>query len=319
MDANGSNPPNENGAALRELAARLLSPPYHSDGPSSEKPELCVGRLPYGLPAEVPIPEGATIVGSSMHGPHGGRLYEIVLDAPPTAERFRESFRQQLLAAGWREDDRLPGRSGFVPRGLPGLFYRAASRSSRLRRRMRGRVPGLPEILDHYLLGERGPRLMVSARDRKDAPADVRLRIAANQRSPWVHHDTAHTIIPSLVPPPDAHGRPQIGSANVLHPPLDARRMGGGDGDRESDGSYSYAVLETTPDLAALAAHYADQLEQAGWTRIEEGKCGPQSWSAWTITDEKGRPWTGTFTALALSGPPNRYLLQIHAGRTTAE
>ena len=81
----------------------------------------------------------------------------------------------------------------------------------------------------------------------------------------------------------------------------------------------SHLSAGTGPIPVLLAAHYAAQLEQAGWTRTEEGRSGPQSWSAWTLTDEKGRPWTGTFTALALSGPPNRYLLQIHAGRATTE
>jgi hypothetical protein len=155
--------PNSNGdgdePALRELAARLLAPHYPSDLPAaeSEKPELFVGRLPGGMPVEAPIPDGA-----SHRPPRGGRFFQIVLDSALPAERFLDAYRQQLLAAGWRENADLPGRNGFVPRGLRRLFHYAASPSSRLR--LLGRVPGL---LGQFFLGERGPRLVVTAHDRK--------------------------------------------------------------------------------------------------------------------------------------------------------
>lgn len=319
MHGNGSHPPeNQNTAALRELAARLLAPPYRSDVPSAEaeKPELFVGRLPAGMPVEIPNPEEANIVGGAVHRPpRGGTFYEVVLDTPLSAERFRQVYRRQLLDAGWNEADDYPPRSGFAPHGQP-LLFRLARRLPRLRRRLRLDRNEIPPI---FRLGARDPKLLVAASDRKAAPTDVRLRLVMKQRDFWAHHDIAWKIVPTLFPPRDARGLPEMGHANILHPPVGARRMSGGDSDREPDGSYSHAMLQTNADLASLSAHYADQLQEAGWTKTDEGGSGPQTWSAWITRDEKDRPWTGTFTALALSGPPNRYLLQIHAGRTPAE
>lgn len=317
----------ENGRdpALRELAARLLAPPPYSDAlfAEDEEPELFVGRLPDGMPAEVPIPNGTTVVGGVAQDlPRGVRTAEIVLDAALPAEDFREVYRRLLLAGGWREDERSSGSRGFVPRGLPRFFHYAASRSSRLRRRFRGRVPGLPELLDHFLLGERGPRLLVTVQDRRNAPTDVRLRLIAGRREPWASQDSAWAVIPSLVHPPRAREHPRGGGIGVLAPPFDARQLGGNPSGAswENDGAYSYAALETGLDLAELTAHYAAQLEEAGWTRADRGQSGPQAWSTWTLRDQKDRSWTGAFTTLRLSerpeGTPDRYLLQINATLT---
>ena len=303
--------------ALRELAARLLAPPYPSDLPAakSEKPELFVGHLPDNLPVEVPIPDGATVVGSAVHKPpRGGRFVEIVLDAAPPAERFRDAYRRHLLAAGWSEEDDWPVSRGFAPRGLP-LFFRLARRFPRLRRRFRLNRQEIPPI---FRLGARDPKLTFMAADRPGAPSDARISLLVAQREPWLHSDIAWTIIPRLSSPPDVTGRPEVARTNVLHPPPDATgKPWGGGNPYEPDGAYSYATLRVGLDLAALADHYTAQLEDAGWTRTDGGQSGPQAWSAWTLSDEKGRPWAGTLTALRLSRTPEeapvRYLLQIHA------
>lgn len=323
MDDSGTNSTrNGDEPALRALAARLLAPPYPSDALFAEggQPELSVGRLPENLPSDIPVPDGTTIIGGvSQSLPRGVRTAEVVLDAALPAEDFLEVYRQLLLADGWREDERSPGRRGFVPCGLPRIFHYAASRSSRLRRRLRRRVPGLPELLAHFLLGERGPRMLVTAQDRRNAPTDVRLRLVAGRRGPWTGQDPAWEIIPSLVPPSRARERSGGREIGVLAPPFDARQLGGNPSGAgwENDGAYSYVALETGLDLAELAVHYAAQLEEAGWTRADEGQSGPQAWSTWTLRDEKNRPWTGAFTALRLSERPeevpDRYLLQINA------
>ena len=314
------NEPNPNDPALRKLTERLLAPPDPNGENVAEPPRLYPGGLPDGLPAELPMPDGATLIGGSTQNLGRGRwMIEIVLDAEQPAERFREDYRRQLFAAGWQEDqDWLgPGRRGFVPSGLPGLFVRAAHRSPRLGRRLRGRVPGLPNLFpDLMRLGEDGPGLMVTAADRHNAPTDVRLRILYGRRSPRGHHDPAWETIPSLVPPPGTRGRQDEGHDGLLHPPRDARGLPGGGGGRwDSDGAYSTATIQTDLDLAAVHEHYACGLEEAGWLLVDRGECGPQAWSTWRFTDGHGEPWNGTFSALRLPGPPTRYLLQVHAGR----
>jgi hypothetical protein len=234
-----------------------------------------------------------------------------VIDVPQTADGFREDYRRQLRASGWEEDADRPEHRGFNPRGLP-LLFRAAYRFPRLRGRLGLDRPELPPV---FRLGARLPKLMVFAQDRRDAPTDVRLHLFTGHRDPWVAHDPAWTAIPSLISPPGVHGRPAAQDTGVLTQPFDARAAGGGwGGPPGHDGAYSFVVLETTLDLDAIVAHYAEQLEGAGWSRADGGRSGPQAWSTWTFDDEGGRSWDGTFTALRLAGFPQRYLLQVHAG-----
>ena len=92
--------------ALSELAERLLAPPDPGEALKSRPPRLYPGRLPDGLPIELPMPDGATLVGSSTQDLGWGRwISEVVLDIDLPAERFREGYRRQLFAAGWREDE----------------------------------------------------------------------------------------------------------------------------------------------------------------------------------------------------------------------
>ena len=306
--------------ALSELAERLLAPPDPGEAPQGRPPRLYPGRLPDGLPIELPMPDGAALVGGSTQDLGRGRwMTEVVLDIDRPAERFREGYRQQLFAAGWREDKEWlgPGRRGFVPAGLPGFFVRAAHRSPRLERRLRGRVPGLPRLFPDLLrLGEDGPGLMVTAAERRTAPTDVRLRIIYGRRGHRGHADPVWETMPSLVPPPGTRGRQDEGNTGLLHPPRGARGLPGGGGGRwEPDAAYSTTTLQTDLGLDDVELHYASGLEEAGWQLVERGENGPQAWSTWRFNDEQGEPWDGTFSVLRLSGATTRYLLQVQAGR----
>lgn len=316
----------QGGTALRELAARLLSPPDPYDQ-TTAPPRILVGRLPEDLPVETPIPDGTVVVGSMARDMfrRNGRMLQIVLDANVPAERFREIYRQLLLTSGWNEDQERPMRSGFVPRRLPMLF-RVPQRFPHLRRRLGLDRPEIPALFRvGFRLGPRGPKLVVYLQDRRNAPTDVHLILFAGQREAWVRHDPTRNVIPRLYSPPGARQRHEVERTGVLAPPFGARQLGGnwggGGSYRENDGAYSYVTLETDSDLAAIAAHYTAQFEEAGWSRTDGGQSGPQAWSTWTFADGQGRPWTGAFTALHLpeapEGAPNRYLLQVHAGRTS--
>ena len=310
---------NEGATALRKLVERIMTPP-NLDGGRSEPPRLYPGQLPDGLPEELPIPDGATVVGGTAQNlGRGLRMTEVLLGVGMPAEEFREDYRRQLFAAGWCEDEEWsPGPGGFVPPGLPGLFVRAAQRSPGLRRRLRGRVPGLPSLFPDFLrFGQDGPRLDVTAADQEDAPTDVRLRVVTGRRGRQRRHDPTWDTIPTLVPPPGARGRRDDSDAGILHPPRGARGLPDGSGGRwEPDGAYSHTILQTDLALTTLASHYTTQLEGAGWHLVEQGGSGPQAWSTWRFTDREGRSWEGTFSALRLAGSSTRYLLQVHAGRT---
>lgn len=211
MEENARNA-NEDVVALSRLAKRLLAPPDPNREHTSALPLLYPGRLPDGLPVELPMPDGTTLVGGSTQDLGRGRwINEIVLDAEQPAERFRENYRRQLFAAGWCEDEDWmgPGRRGFVPSGLPGLFVRAAHRSPWLKRRLSGRVPGLPRLSPDLLrLSEGGPGLMVTAADRRNAPTDVRLRILYGRHRSRGHDAPYGRLSPASFPhPARADGR----------------------------------------------------------------------------------------------------------------
>ncbi len=320
------DPAVQSGTALRELAARLLALPDPYDQ-TTAPPSILVGQLPEDLPVEIPIPDGTVVIGSTARdlSRRNGRRFQIVLDADAPAERFRETYRQLLLTSGWNEDQERPRRSGFVPRRLPMLF-RVPQWFPRLRRRLGLDRPEIPSLFRvGFRLGPRGPKLAVYVQDRRNAPTDVHLILFAGQREARPRHDPAWAVIPRLYSPPGAREQPEDERTGVLAPPFGARQLGGnwGGGGRrrwEPDGAYSYVALEFDSDLAAIAAHYTVQFEEAGWSRTDGGQGGPQAWSTWTFADERERPWTGAFTALRLpeapEGAPNRYLLQVHAGRT---
>ena len=91
--------------------------------------------------------------------------------------------------------------------------------------------------------------------------------------------------MPPLDPPPGVRLFPRSG--------------GGSDDDVESN-----AILQADLDLAAIGTHYATHLRDAGWSLVDEGGDGPQTWSTWSFSDETGRPWSGVLTALRLSDTP---------------
>ena len=154
--------------------------------------------------------------------------------------------------------------------------------------------PAIEIVLDARMSAEQAP-------GDRDAPTDVRLRLIPGSRhspcAPDPYEPEFDRIIPNLAPPPGSYQSP-----------------GGGGGGM--DDVHSEATLETHLDPAAVGAHYAAQLEGAGWSCLDEGHGGPQAWSTWSFTVEDEQPWEGVFTALRLREPDPRYLLQVHARRT---
>jgi hypothetical protein len=86
-----------------------------------------------------------------------------------------------------------------------------------------------------------------------------------------------------------------------------------------SEDFHSVARLTTELDLWAIAAHYAQQLEPAGWMRRDGGESGGMTaWSAWDVADEGGELWWGMFQAFHWPEAPGVYLLELHIMRTRA-
>jgi len=249
----------------------------------TKEPLLFLRRVPDDLPVDVPLPEGAVVVGSVVRDEEdGGRMVEIVLDAEGPAGRLREAYEEQASAGGWGEPEVFGPEGGFEhgPVGSSLLLCR----------------------------DPREPALYFSVRRLKGSAQslDVRIRLIAGRHSPCAQRPRRRgfepeSVIPRLSPPPEA--RP-------------SRRGSGGGG--SSDGEeHANTSLEIDFAPAAVEAHYARQLESAGWMRSDGGSDGPMAWSTWTFADDEGQAWEGLFTALRLSEASGRYFLQVNAELTS--
>jgi hypothetical protein len=278
VDTNLSNPESYV-AMLQELALRLTTSPFDQ---RTQQPQLFVGQLPGNLPFELPIPAGSRIVGSLARGPEH---IDMVLDVPLAPEQALAFYKEQMQAAGWGEPEQPMGpmmrAGGFVHTHLSAFSNNAL-----------------------FCKGSRGPALRFMAWAGQAGVTDVRLSLNLDeQNSPCGEsartrrQQHMHAMgLESLIPP--------------LTPPAGTQQRGGGGGGG-GDSWYSTATLEADGDLATLAAHYADQLEKAGWTRTDGGQSGPGAWHTWTFQDEDQEPWQGMFFMLKTPGREREYFLYI--------
>jgi hypothetical protein len=138
-----------------------------------------------------------------------------------------------------------------------------------------------------FCRGSRGPGLTVNTYARGNTSTDLRLDVDLSGQScaqqarmgKMIGRGMAmHEMIPRLDPPPGGRQMPGSGGGGV-------------------DSFYMSSSLELNApiDLAQLAAHYAAQLERAGWTRDEEGQSGSVVWNIWSFRDEDNEPCRGFF------------------------
>lgn len=319
MQRPGPASPSSGDLVPRELAARLMEShfPYTATG---DKPLIFAGSMPEEVPFHMPIPEGFVLVGSAQFASRGNRrVVEIVLDTALSASRVREAYQDLLSEGGWEEENlNGPGGGGFA-RG-PGGFLMSLGRTlGRSRRGAPVDLAGLSTIFRDA----RRQTLIVSAEEHRRAPTDVRIRLITG-RGPLHRRrrndPEALFVMPLLTPPPRTRIPDEGVHTGHLTPPLEARTTGGSYGGHswEHDGAYSFAALESDLDLPSITAHYADQLESAGWSRTGEGRDGPQAWNTWAFRDNEGSPWEAALTVLRLPRTPSRYLLNLRADRTPA-
>lgn len=73
------------------------------------------------------------------------------------------------------------------------------------------------------------------------------------------------------------------------------------------------AEIEGNLSIAELTTHYADQLEENGWTQIDESQTAAISWSAWRFVDAEENAWNATFYIVEQGGEENSYLATLRA------
>ena len=282
MDENIPTPQNltEREMMLRDLAIRLST---FAGDPRVGNPQVLIGELPQRLPVEIPLPEGSRVVGTLIRGP---QYATSVVDVELPTEQVLKFYRERLQAAGWQESEFLKDRhsGGFTS-------------------------PGLPDTMTTFCRGSRGPGLTVNAYARGNTSTDLRLDIDLSGQScvqqarmgKMMGRGMAmHQMLPRLDPLPGSRQLPSGGGGGVAS-------------------FYMNASLElNTPiDLAKLAAHYAAQLERAGWTREEEGQSGPIVWNTWSFRNEENDPCRGFFFILRMPGQKEQYTLHVQVNWDT--
>jgi len=211
--------------------------------------------------------------GSSILGSmvHDQQHISIVVDATLPPQGVLDFYRERMTAAGWNEPAAQPYGGG-------GFTFVGRH---------------MPTV---FCRGARGPALAVKADTGQNGLTDVRLDLNFDARhSPCAQHGR-HGSMLDIIPP--------------LTPPPGARQNSGGGGGG-SDQWYTSASLETELELAAVAAHYAQQLEGAGWTRREGGQSGPAAWSTWALRDADGQDCRGMFFVLQEPDIQGQYYLYI--------
>jgi len=250
--------------ASLELARRLLG--HVSFGP---KVELVLGGLPAHLVDELPLPAGASLLGSALETWDTRRpILQAVFDAPGDSAAVLDAYQHQLRGQGWEVfESPGPPHGGF----LPGR----ASRGMNMRR------PGT------------GPVLRAAAAQGEAQNADLRVTLdweMPHQMKEWGAHQRPPGMerMPALYPPTGVTVHPQGG--------------GGGGGGRW----YQAAVAYTESATADLEGQFALQLEAAGWTRLDGRAEDVVAWSSWRLSGSE--EWRGLLLVMALFGTARRSL-----------
>jgi len=96
--------------SVEELVMRLLQATYPGSA-ELEGVQLLPGKLPLEMPVDLPIPEGARIVGSEVQENTG--IY-VVLDVPMTPDLALDFYRKRFASQNWTEIG-IPGMNrGFI-------------------------------------------------------------------------------------------------------------------------------------------------------------------------------------------------------------
>lgn len=257
-------------AEYQELAERLLSRSMTAAG-GPELAQLFLGEIPPDLPLTVPLPDGASLLGSIGRRVNGRRTsVEVVLDGPGPPEAVLDFYQRELSRQGWNPP--VPGPDARV-----GGFMPTARTMSRA-----------------FCRGPQGPWVGVTVVETGSGVCEVRLRLELANPGPCAPppargpEGRAHTMLPALFPPPGVRWR-----------------GGGGGGSDQS--WYSEGTAETDLSAAELAAHFAPAFEAAGWTPAAAGAEGGIGWRAWRRADDG--EWYAFLLVVEATGSRQRTML----------
>jgi hypothetical protein len=267
--------------ALRILAEHLAAEfagRHVRDAAGSVSPRLVVAAVPDEFPANVPLPDGAVVIGAICYG-NTERHVHLMVDVPKDARQVRAFFLDTLRQAGWTPLEYMPERGGFIPFG--NIIY----------------------FVQDMEANEGGTDLVVDVRPAAAGTSHVRL--------------TA-TMFPPGSPGPAVrlarHGVPGIRSPFPgIHLPSDAEILPGGGSTGGGRSHETAIVIRTDMDQASLAAFIMGQLERSGWARTDGGDDGALTWNTWNFTDDVGQTYRGILHLLRYPERAGQYRLILEA------
>ena len=257
---------NSSNAEIFLFAERMFTVP---GTPLGNVIAILPGKLPPDLPFEVPVPDGAEVIGSLMiRSADKYEQIQIILDVPEKPEKIIEFYRNRMKKAGWNEPESF----------LEGMDFSS--------------TPSMPQFAFFCQYEQEGPVLGITVftLDGKK-PADVRLNLNTNPQQPvcterYEQRGSTMDVLPLLLDPEGVQK--------------------GGWGGNENMRDLS-TVLETELGLVELETHYRDQLIETGWELKEKGSSGPIAWSTWSFSDEFGI-WSGRLLVSELKKKNMKYI-----------
>jgi hypothetical protein len=258
----------ETAERYREFAERVIARSHGMD-----LPEVKLGELATELAREIPVPDGAVIVGSVTYRRNGKQMRsDAYIDARGEIRDVLAFYEERLRARGWKV-------AAPQPAGMHGGFVAMA--------------PGFGSIRT-FVRGDEGPFIGVSVKSGRGGMLDV----AAHWDSGIEGLHPAAPRRPLGVPLAE-------GLVPVLLPPDGIEVIPGGSGGSDADWRTEAEAFTDTPP-SELEAHYADQLAQAGWTRQDGSTEGPLAWSRWRLRADQ---YEGMLLVLRLPVPARQLLL----------
>jgi hypothetical protein len=252
-------------ASMQELAERLLA---GSNG-GQEKAELMPGKLPDDMPFTLPALDGWRTIGSVAYSSNDSRMADfrrsmVVLDAPGEPSVAYAAIRAALEQQGWKvsEDDMMSHHDsgGFLSSGeLPDMFRNP---------------PESPDGVGYHMLElcRDSKAVMLTVQTSKVDSSTAGLNLSV---------ETYGSMMPCGAFANTASGSDAVNMPKLTPP--DGVQVTGGGGSFGGSSSSSEAFAETDKSAGLLEAHYAKQLEAAGWTRQDGKDAGPLAWSLWKV------------------------------------
>jgi hypothetical protein len=258
-------------ALTRELAERLImGPSGRTAGPASN-PAFLVGRLSPDLPADLPMPESARVLGSLIRLSPDDRLSssETILDMEGSPRFAQQLFIDALTGAGWEISPwaSLGGPTGFVSRSraLSASFCRAGS----FLNLTFGGSPSAHERSDVRITSDKpeGDGCWETAA----GPIQMTQVEPSSPARSWPSFGLALAYDP-FFPPPEVAIPPLTGPPGA---PLE-------DGTIVGDTQYDSAIVTSRP-VSEVEAFFGQQLQDVGWVRRAGTASRPFAWSLWTV------------------------------------